>query len=254
MREYGRVYIGFWTSSTIRALSDDGRTLALYLLTCPHNTIIGAFRLPAAYACDDLGWDTERFKKGFKTLEEHGFAVYCRRTQWVWIVKFLEWNGPENPNQKKAAEKALLSMPDTCFAERLRNPSPTLTEPEAGTGTGTESKSPSGDSSAAKSADPCPHADIIAAYHDALPQLSRVRDWTPARQQALRSRWREKPDRQTLGWWKEFFAYVAQSDFLTGRSASRPGQAPFECDLEWLVKSANMVKVLEGKYENRSAA
>lgn len=140
MREYGKVHVSFWTSGTIQRLTDDGKMLALYLLSCPHNNIIGAFRLPTAYACDDLGWDGERFRNAFRTLEQAGFAIFCRQSKWVCIVKFLDWNPPENPNQKKAAEKALAALPDTCFSEGLRNGSLTVTEQGTGTeaGTGTE--------------------------------------------------------------------------------------------------------------------
>jgi hypothetical protein len=99
----------------------------------------------------------------------------------------------------------------------------------------------------------CPHADIIALYHETLPSLARVREWTDARQALLRKRWAEKPERQTLDWWRDFFGYVERSDFLMGRKASR-GSDPFECDLEWLIRPRNFVKVIEGKYENRGAA
>lgn len=110
-----------------------------------------------------------------------------------------------------------------------------------------ESKSPAGDS--AKVSDLCPHADIVGLYHDTLPTARRIRDWTPARQQALRARWREKTERQTLDWWREFFAYVAKSDFLCGRTPASSGRKPFELSLDWLCKSENFVKVLEGAYE-----
>ena len=99
----------------------------------------------------------------------------------------------------------------------------------------------------------CPHAEIIALYHEILPSLARVREWTDARQALLRKRWSEKSERQSLDWWRDLFTYVATSDFLMGRVESRGG-SPFECDLEWLVKPRNLVKVIEGKYENRRAA
>lgn len=111
-----------------------------------------------------------------------------------------------------------------------------------------ERKSPAGDS--AKVSDLCPHAAIVELYHATLPTARRIRDWTPARQQALRSRWREKAERQSLEWWQKFFAYVAKSDFLCGRSPVSSGRKPFELSLDWLCKSENFVKVLEGAYES----
>lgn len=115
MRDYGKVHTSFWTSSNIRAMSDDGRALALYLLTSPHGTIAGVFRLPDGYACEDLQWDSERIKKGFIELLSNGFANRCETTKWVWIAKYLEWNPPENPNQRKAAGKVASQVPDKCI-------------------------------------------------------------------------------------------------------------------------------------------
>ena len=98
----------------------------------------------------------------------------------------------------------------------------------------------------------CPHNDIIALYAKKLPMGTQVREWTAARQQMLKARWREKPERQSLDWWEHFFGYVAESDFLTGKVSSR-GSSPFTVSLPWLCKSENFAKVLEGQYENKGA-
>lgn len=100
-------------------------------------------------------------------------------------------------------------------------------------------------------ADACPHQKIIALYHQSLPNGIRVREWTPARAQSLRSRWRSKPERQNLDWWGRFFGYVAKSPFLTGDVQSQ-GRRPFELSLDWLCKSENFAKVIEGKYHGES--
>lgn len=94
----------------------------------------------------------------------------------------------------------------------------------------------------------CPHQDIIALYHEVLPECPQVRDWTPARAQQLRARWNEDPRRQNLGYWKQFFEYVKGCPFLVGRGTGGNGR-PFLADLEWLTKSQNFVKIREGKYE-----
>lgn len=114
MRDYGKVHTSFWTSSNIRAMSDDGRYLALYLLTSPHGTISGVFRMPDGYVCDDMQWNKERVSKGFAELLSNGFANRCEMTNWVWLIKHFEWNKPENPNQKKAAAKIASCIPDEC--------------------------------------------------------------------------------------------------------------------------------------------
>ncbi len=145
MRDYGKVHTSFWTSETTRSLSEDGRALALYLLTSPHSTIAGVFRLPDGYVCEDMQWAPERVAEGFRNLELKGFANRCETSKWVWIRKFIEWNPPENPNQRKGAIKAAMLAPKDCcwFLDFMRdcgdllgikpevkvNPSETLPKP-----------------------------------------------------------------------------------------------------------------------------
>jgi hypothetical protein len=114
MRDFGKVHTSFWTSSTVRDMSEDGRSMAIYLLTSPHGTIAGVFRLPDGYACDDLQWDSTRVQSAFAELQQRGFARRCEATKWVWIINHFEWNPLENPNQKKAAAKVANMIPATC--------------------------------------------------------------------------------------------------------------------------------------------
>jgi hypothetical protein len=134
MRDYGKVHTSFWSSATIRALTDDGRLLAAYLMTSPHSTIAGVFRLPDGYVCEDMQWTSERVAQAFVELLAKGFANRCETTKWVWVNKHLEWNPPENPNQRKSAAKVALSVPAECGWKlefmRLSGPSLGL-EPDA---------------------------------------------------------------------------------------------------------------------------
>jgi hypothetical protein len=113
-RDYGRIHHTFWSSPTTSKLSDDGKLLSIYLMTCSHATIAGAFRLPDGYLLEDIGWDSERVSKGFTELFRNGFAKRCETTKWVWVVKHLNWNPPENPNQRKAVDKVAASIPGSC--------------------------------------------------------------------------------------------------------------------------------------------
>lgn len=129
MRDYGKVYTAFWTSEDTRSLSEDARTLALYLLTCSHGNMLGCFRLTDAYAADDMKWKPERVSKGFDELFQKGFAYRCERTSWTFIRHYLKWNQFENPNVGMAAGKLFdtLSAPHTVkalLAKALRQYSP----------------------------------------------------------------------------------------------------------------------------------
>lgn len=145
MRDYGRVYSSFWQSPETRALSEDARTLALYLLTSPHANLIGFFRLPDAYAADDLQWPSERVSEGFHKLAEKGFLARDDGSKWVFICKYLKWNAFENANVAKAAAKAFDQAPKSVvkslmakalleFGEHLSAEFRTLCEGEAGIG------------------------------------------------------------------------------------------------------------------------
>lgn len=105
MRDYGKVYTAFWTSEDVLGMNEDERTLALYLLTCPHGNMLGCFRLPNAYASDDLKWTLERVSEGFAGLVSKGYIDRCERSHWVLIRRYLKWNQFENPNVGKAAGK-----------------------------------------------------------------------------------------------------------------------------------------------------
>ena len=104
-----------------------------------------------------------------------------------------------------------------------------------------------------KAADPCPHHEIIDLYHRTLPMGRQVRVWTEARRAKLRARWREDSKRQSLEWWGRLFAYIAKSEFLTGKVCAKD-RKPFEIDLEWIITPANLVKIIEGKYDEDSGS
>lgn len=95
---------------------------------------------------------------------------------------------------------------------------------------------------------PCPIEKIVAEYHHALPMLARVRVLPEQARKMLRARWREDSQRQTVGWWTEFFEFVRdQNPFLVG------GKTDFQADLLWLVRPTNFAKVVNGNYQARRA-
>lgn len=114
MRDYGKVHTSFWTSESIRPLSEDAKFMVLYLLTSQHGTISGVFRLPYGYICDDLSWNVERVKSTVAELLRNGFCNRCETTCWMWIIEHFKWNKPENPNQLKSARKIVETIPDKC--------------------------------------------------------------------------------------------------------------------------------------------
>ena len=97
---------------------------------------------------------------------------------------------------------------------------------------------------------PCPHQEILELYHRLLPANPGIKVWDGAREEALRTRWREDAKRQSLAYWERFFGYVASSPFLTGRQHGS-NDRPFLPGLEWMVKAANFAKIIEGRYHDK---
>ena len=134
------------------------------------------------------------------------------------------------------------------------------------------SSSPSGNKEAEASLSPgkpdaiphCPHGELLDLFAEHLPMLPQPKPelWTGARAAALKARWRwvltaKKRDgsryasnhEEALSWFRRFFAYVAESDFLTGRDGKWTA-----CDLGWLCNESNFAKVLQGNYDCREVA
>lgn len=310
MRDYGKVFSSFWTSEDIRGLTEDGRALALYLMTCPHGNMLGCFRIPNAYAADDLQWNFERVSAGFAELYRNGFAYRCERSFWVVINKHLKWNKLDNENVGKAAAKLVdqLTPPDSVKAllvkalrefgknfppekleeietvlEGYRNPIETLSKPVAvtvavavtetgaGAGAGEAAANPGGLSGAGGAEAPnepidklCPVGDIVAAYHEFMPENPRVKVLNNARKAAIKARWKEaaglrcKPfgyanQEDGLKAWKVFFEVCAASKFLTGQTPGRNGKPPFMADIDFLFSPAGFAKCIENKYHREAA-
>jgi len=122
MGQYGVIHDRFWTWARTEGLSLGATCLGAYLLSCPHRSILGAYRLPLAYVCDDLGNSSETVSKWFKELSpnpESAFALLCEKTSFVFLPKYLKWNQPQNPNQRKAIARAALDLPDKFCHYRL---------------------------------------------------------------------------------------------------------------------------------------
>lgn len=192
-------------------------------------------------------WEGD-FSRVLDALTTRGFLVkYASQGREYGLVRTFTKHQVVN-NRESASE--LPPPPDDADLTRearVNGASPTRdvhaqAEGKGKEGKGRDSVPPSGGSQ-------CPHKEIVALYHETLPELTAVREWTDTRKKLLQGRWRESPERQSLDWWRKFFADIRNSDFLMGRT-----EKPFRADLEWIIRPTNFVKILEGKYDARSEA
>lgn len=107
----------------------------------------------------------------------------------------------------------------------------------------------------------CPHEEIQKAYAEILPALPQIAVMSDTRKSHTTARWRDvcadaKLSREGgIQWFRDFFAVVAKSAFLTGNGKpSRDTGRVWAADFDWLMRPTNFVKVVEGRYQDRRAA
>ncbi len=91
--------------------------------------------------------------------------------------------------------------------------------------------------------------EIISLWNTKLAPLgfSRVLKQTLPREKALEVLLNSSPDRNKFRWWQEVFDRISSSEFLRKSIQERNWFT-----LDWLLNEHNLVKVLEGRYDNRA--
>lgn len=117
---YTRIKSKFWTDEKARKWDSETKYLALYLLTSPHNNILGCFVLPKLYICADLGWDIKQLDKPFNSLLEDDFIKYDDDNCLLFLCNYLKHNPIENGNQATGAIKQLGELPKSPILQCLK--------------------------------------------------------------------------------------------------------------------------------------
>jgi len=108
---YQKIESQIWNDEKFSALSPENQRLFFYLLTSPHNNLIGYYCLKEGYACEDLKATPDEFRKGMAMLMAMGLIMYDEKAQVVLVNNFLKHNPISAPNQKKAFVKEILALP-----------------------------------------------------------------------------------------------------------------------------------------------
>lgn len=115
MATYSKIYRKIWLDAKFRALSDDGKMLFLFLLTCPDSgTMPGLLRMGKAGLAESLDWSQDRlakalpevfpkalpkaFAKGFPEAFRGALAVADWEARLVYLPNALRYNLPQSPN------------------------------------------------------------------------------------------------------------------------------------------------------------
>lgn len=110
---YAKVEETFWHDSLVRSLTETGRVLFFYLITCPHRNRLGCYVMDPMYAAADLQWAPERVSDGLVELQRRERIDWDPEHRVVFVRRHAKHNTLENPQVVKGAISDLRAMPDT---------------------------------------------------------------------------------------------------------------------------------------------
>lgn len=111
MAEYGRVYRKIWNNGRFQQLSEKAKFLYLYMITSPHSSVFGLFRLPIGYISGDLSWQPKTVLKYLGELQSAAFLLWEQKSCLVIISSWLEHNPITSENQLKKGLAELSEVP-----------------------------------------------------------------------------------------------------------------------------------------------
>ncbi|WP_067518163.1 hypothetical protein [Endozoicomonas ascidiicola] len=111
MKIIGKIKPTIWHDNMLRKVSQNGRYLALYLLSCPHGNSLGVFLLPYDYALADLQWNSNALAAAMDELKGAGFLDYSRDHTWISILNFQQIDPAANGKQLTGRIRLLEKLP-----------------------------------------------------------------------------------------------------------------------------------------------
>ncbi len=274
MRDYGAVRVRFWAWAKDKELSPAARELALYCLTCPHANSLGFYRLPIAYIADDLGTVPDTVRETVSELSRIGFLRHDEKSGWCWIVGYLDHNPIANGNVGKSLVGFIQSIPrnlafyqefiEVLQSQAKRFPAGLIDGLANGLANRCTNGMPNHDhdhdhdhdhEKSAVPAPPCGGSDqsgdggssperqayeLWNEFAARIPIWPRARELTEPRRQSLRARLREL---NGLAGFRGLLEKAEASKFIRDEGMNGWG-------LDWLLKPANLQKVLDGNYDD----
>lgn len=290
MRDYSKVAPTFWTGKTgkaIRRRGSEALIVAMYLMTSPHSNMLGLYYQPMLYMAHETGLGIEGASKGLAACQEEGFCYYDKDAEMVWVVEMASYQIAEElkatDNRCAGIQKEYDALPDNIllgdFYERYQaafhlsrkrffdgsHEGPTqaplegLLSQEQEQEQEQEQKQEKRPSASSPAKLPtCPVEEIIAIYHEVLPDMPRVRLQTKDRVRALQRTWtwvltstkeggvrRATTPAEAIDWLRSYFERARENDFLMGRTPRTGQHANWRCDLDFLLTDRGMKHVIE---------
>ena len=107
MRSFTMVSPMIWRSKRFKTLSKEAQLLFIYLLTCEHQTMAGAYRLPPEYGASDMGWPIDAFKSALEEVSASGLILFDEDSTEVMIDGWYRFHPPKGKSTIKGIENSL---------------------------------------------------------------------------------------------------------------------------------------------------
>lgn len=93
MRDYAAIPLDLFSRPNWRLLRGDCEAMAvgLYLWSCGHSNMLGAYRLPPAYVAEDLGLDLDVTRRAILRLAQAGACVYDEAESFIFVPDMGVW-------------------------------------------------------------------------------------------------------------------------------------------------------------------
>jgi hypothetical protein len=248
----------FWSDEKVRELSSNAKLLFLYFITNQHTHLSGIYYLPFPVVLYETGLSEAQVKKGIDTLSIPNLAYFDYKTDIVWVVNMLSYQG-WGVKIKAAVEKQLQNLHNSYLIQRFHElyeeKIGTLSIPKRPPIDTTSVPVPvlnSSDSSREEeetSKNTIPYTEFQEEWNDAAEAwgLPTLREMTAKRKKLLRKRLESQLFQEN---WKQALRDIGNFPFLCGENDRRWKAKP-----DWFLGSDEAIaKILEGFYEGKSDA
>lgn len=251
MATYRQIHVSFWQDGFVMKLTPEEKYFYIYLMTNSKTTQCGIYELPKKIICFETGYNEETVDKLLKRFIGYEKIQYSEETNEVILINWMKYNAINSDKVKQCIIKELKNVKNKAFVELFKNLCI-----QYGYGIDSlwidwgeeeekEKEKEEENTSSVEEEPPAPYKQIKDLYNDICISLTKVRSLSDERKKHIKARW--KQFNYKIETFEEVFRKVEASDFCKGKN-----DRGWKADFDWLIKNdSNMVKVLEGKYDNK---
>ena len=247
----------FWTDSkVIDMFSVEDKYFMLYLLTNPHTTQLGIYELNVRQASFETGYTTDVINVLLDRFEnKYGLIKYSQKTKEIAIGNYLRHSIMKGGKPvEDLLKREMNKVKDKSLIEYSFNKikihddlNETVTKIIEGLSfNNNDNDNDNDDSYPVHTTNRTAYTDyqkIADMYNEICNSFPRLTKLSESRKKAIKARLKQ----YTVDDFKKLFELAESSKFLKG-SNDRNWSANFD----WLIKDANMAKVLDGNYEDKT--